>query len=60
MVLQVEIWMWWWIGEDIAGFGGMKNGRSVGFGGETGMEIWMGFVQNGWCVISVFGVFLVM
>ena len=60
MVLQVEILMWWWIGEDIAGFGGMRNGSSVGFGGETEMEIWMGVVQNGRCVISVFGVFLVM
>ena len=52
--------MWWWIGEGIAGFGGIKNGSSVGFGGETGMEIWMGVVQNDWCVITVFGVFVVM
>ena len=52
--------MWWWIGEDIAGFGGIKNGSSVGFRGGTGIGIWMGVGQNDWCVISVFGVFLVM
>ena len=36
MALQVDIWMWWWIGEHIAGFGGMRNGIPVGFGGGTG------------------------
>ena len=60
MVLQVEIWMRWWIDEDIAGFSGMRNGSSVGFGGGIVMGIWMGVGQNGWCVISVFGVFVVM
>ena len=38
----------------------MRNGRSVGFGGGIGMGIWMRVGQNGWCVISVFGVFVVM
>ena len=57
MALQVDIWMWWWIGEHIAGFGGMRNGSPVGFGGGTGMGVWMGVGENGRCVICVFGVF---
>ena len=57
MALQVEIWMWWWIGEDIVGFSGMWNGSSVGFGVGIGMGIWTGAGQNRWCVICVFGVF---
>ena len=38
---------------------GSSVGSSVGFGGGIGMGIWMGVGQNGWCVISVFGVFVV-
>ena len=57
MALQVEIWMWWWIGEDIVGFSGMWNGSSVRFGVGIGMGIWTGAGQNRRCVICVFGVF---
>ena len=41
--------MWWWIGEDIVGFGGMKNGSSVGFG----VELEWGF---GWGLDRMVGV----
>ena len=57
MALQVEIWMWGWIGEDIVGFSGMWNGRSAGVGVGIGMGIWTGAGQNRRCVICVFGVF---
>ena len=60
MALQVEIWMWWGIGEDIVGFGGRKNGGSAGFGVGIGMGIWMGVRGNWRCVTCVCGVFVVM
>ena len=60
MASQVEIWMWWWIGEDVVGFGGMRHGSSVGFGVGIRMGIGMGVGENGRCVICGFGVFVVM
>ena len=59
MALQVEIWMWWWIGEDIAGFSDTWNSSSVRFGVGIGMGIWVGVGESGRCVICVFGVFVV-